>query len=60
MARIENRYFHSLMHTDHFLKDIDQWQSHNSVWRRFICTICVVEIGVDGSVVVLTIAKGVA
>ena len=52
--------YHSLMHIDHFLKDADQWQSHSPVCRRFICTICVVEIGVDGSIVVLTIAEHAA
>ena len=51
---------HSLMHIDHYLKDADQWRSHNPVWCRFACTICVVEIGVDGSIVVLTIAEHVA
>ena len=51
---------HSLMHIVHFLKDANQWQSHNLVWCRFVCTICVVEIGVDGSIVVLTIAEHVA
>ena len=25
----------------------NQWQSHNPVWCRFVCTICVVKIGVD-------------
>ena len=34
---------HSLMHIDHFLKNVDQWQSHNPVWCLFVCTICVVE-----------------
>ena len=51
---------YSLMHIDHFLKDVDQWQSHDPVWCLFVCTICVVEIGVDGSIVVLTIAEHVA
>ena len=32
------------------LKDADQWQSNHPVWRRFVCTICAVEIGMDGSV----------
>ena len=32
----------------------------NPVWCRFVCTICVVEIGVDGSIAVLTIAEHVA
>ena len=41
---------------DHYLEDVDQWQSHRPVWYRFVRTICVVEIGVDGSIVVLTIA----
>ena len=48
------------MHIVHFLKDADQWQSHSSVLCCFVCTICVVEIGVDGSINVLTIAKHVA
>ena len=53
--------YHGLMHVDHFLKNVDQWQNHNPVWCRFVCTIiCVVEIGVDGSIVVLTIAEHVA
>ena len=51
--------YHGLMHIDHFLKDVDQWQSHNPDWCRFVWTICVVEIGVDGSIVVLTIAEHV-
>ena len=42
------------------MKDVDQWQSHDPVWCRFVCTICVVEIGVDGSIVVLAIADHVA
>ena len=49
---------HSLIHI-HFLKDASQWQSRSLVWCRFVCTICVVEIGVDGSIVVLTIAEHV-
>ena len=57
MAKIENRL---LMHIDHCLKDADQWQSYNPVWRRFVCTICVVEIGMDGSIAALTIAEHVA
>ena len=52
--------YHWLMHIDHFLKDVDQWQSHNPVWCRFVCTICVVEIGVDWSIAVLTIVEHVA
>ena len=52
--------YRNLMHIDHFLKDVDQWRSHNPVWCLFICTICVVEIGVNGSIVVLTIAEHVA
>ena len=51
---------HSLMYIYHYLKDVDQWQSHNPAWCWFVCTICVVEIGVDGSIVVLTIAEHVA
>ena len=62
MARIENRLslYSSLMHINYFLKDVDQWQSHNPIWCRFVCTICVVEIGVDESIVGLTIAEHVA
>ena len=52
--------YYSLMHIDHFLKNTDQWQSHDPVWCRFVCTICVVEISVDESIVVLTIAKHAA
>ena len=48
------------MHIVYFLKDVDQWQSHNLVWNRFVCTICVVEIGVAESIVVLTIVEHVA
>ena len=51
---------HRLMHIVHFLKDTDQWQSHNPVWCRFVCTICIVEIGVDEPIVVLTIAEHLA
>ena len=50
----------SSMNIDHFFKDADQWQSHSSVRCRFVCTICVVEIDVDRSIVVLTIAEHVA
>ena len=57
---LKTAYCHSLMHIDHFLKDVDQRQSHSPVWCRFVCTICVVEISVDGSIVVLTIAEHVA
>ena len=32
--------------------DADQWRSHSPVWCRFVCTICVVEIGVDESIAV--------
>ena len=52
--------YHSLMHIDHFPKDADQWQSHSPIWCRFVCTISVVEIGVDRSIAVLTIAEHVA
>ena len=52
--------YHSLMHTAHFLRDADQWQSHKPVWCRFVCTVCVVEIGVDGSIVASTVAQHVA
>ena len=31
--------YHGLMHIDHYLKDVDQCQSHNRVWCRFICTV---------------------
>ena len=51
--------YHSLMHIDHYLNDVDQWQIDNPVWCRFVCTLCEVEIGVDGSIVVLTIAEHV-
>ena len=51
---------HSLIHVDHFLKDVDQWQSHNPVWCCFVSLVCVVEIGMDGSIVVLSIAEHVA
>ena len=51
--------YHSLMYVDHYVKDADQWQSHNPVGCRFVCTICVVEIGVDGSIAVLIIAEHV-
>ena len=57
---LKTAYYHSLMHIDHYLKDADQWQSHNPVWHRFVCTICVVEDDVDGSIAVLTIAEHVA
>ena len=59
-ARIETACYHSLMHTGHYLKDADQWQNDSSIWCRFVCTIIVVEIGVDQSIVVLTIAEHVA
>ena len=52
--------YHSLMHIDHFLKDVEQWQSHNLVWCLFVCTICVVEIGAVESIVVLTSVEHVA
>ena len=52
--------YHSLMHIDNFLKDVDQWQSHNPVWCHFVCMIYVVETGVDGSIVILIIAEHVA
>ena len=60
MARIENACHHSLTHIDHYLKDVDQWKSHNSVWCRLVCTICVVEIGMDGSIAVITIVEHVS
>ena len=40
---LKTAYYHSLMHIDHYLKDVDQWQSHKrfgvasfaqSVWLR--------------------------
>ena len=52
--------YHSLMYINHYLKNADQWQSYSPVWCHFICTICVVEIGMDGSIVVLTIAEHIA
>ena len=51
---------YSLMHIDHYLKDADQWQSHSPVWCHFVCMICMVEIDMDGSIVVSTIAEHVA
>ena len=48
------------MHIVHFLKDADQWKSHSPVRCSFVCTICVVEIGVDGSIAVITIVEHVA
>ena len=57
---LKTAYNYSLMHIDHYLKDDDQWRSHNRVSCCFVCTICVVEIGVDGSIAVLTIAEHVA
>ena len=56
---LESAYYHCLMQIDHYL-ELDQWQSHNPVWSRFVCTIGVVEIGVDGPIAVLTIAEHVA
>ena len=57
---LKTAYHHSLMRIDRYLKDADQWQSHNPVWNRLVCTICVVEIGVDESIAVLIIAEHVA
>ena len=57
---LKNAYYHSLMRIDHYLKDADQWQSHNPVWCRLVCTICVVEIDVDRSIAVSTIVEHVA
>ena len=51
---------HSLVHTVHFLKDADQWQTDSPVRCHFVCTVCMVEIGMDGSIVVLTISERVA
>ena len=48
--------FYSLMHIVLFLKDADQWQSHSSVCCCLVCIVCVVEISVDKSIAVLTIA----
>ena len=56
---LKTAYYHSLMHIDHFLKDVDQWQSDSPVRCLFVCTICVVEIGMNGSIAVLTIAEHV-
>ena len=47
---------HSLMHIVCFLKV----QSHSPVQCHFVCPICLVEIGVDESIVVLTIWEHVA
>ena len=54
--------YHSLMHIDHYLilKDAGGWQSHRPIWCRFVCPICMVEIGVDESIAVLTIVEHVA
>ena len=49
---LKTAYYDSLMHIDHYLKNADQWQSQNPVWCRFVCTIYVVEIGVDGSIAI--------
>ena len=49
--------YYSLMLINHFLKDADRCQSHRPVWCRFVCTICEIEIGMDRSIVVLTIAE---
>ena len=57
---LKTAHNHSLMHIDHYLKDADQWQSHNPIWCCFVCMICVVEIDVDISIAVLTIAEHVA
>ena len=57
---LKTTYYHSLMHIYHYLKDADQWQSHNPVWCQIVCTICEVEIDVDGPIAVLTIAGHVA
>ena len=57
---LKTAYYHGLMHIDHYLKDVDQWQSHNLAWCQFVCTICVVKIGVDGSIAVSTIAEHAA
>ena len=51
---------HSLMHIDHFLNDVDQWQSHNLVCVFSFARPVWFEIGVDGSIAVLTIAEHVA
>ena len=52
--------YHSLMHIDHYLKDADQWQSHSVVWCHFVCMICVVDISIDESIVVLIMEEHVA
>ena len=57
---LKTAYHRSLIHIDHFLKDAHQWQSHNPAWCRLVWSICVIEIGVDRSIVVLTIAEDVA
>ena len=51
---------HGLMHIVHFLKDADRWLSRSPVWCRSVYTVCVDEIGVDGSITVLTVAEHVA
>ena len=57
---LQTAYYYKLMHIVYFLEDADQWQSHSLVWRRFICTICMIEVGVHWSIVVLTIAEHAA
>ena len=57
---LKTAYHHSLMHINHYLKDADQWWSHNPVRCWFVCTICVVEIDVDESIAVLAIVEHVA
>ena len=57
---LKTTYYHSVMHIVRYLKDVDQWRSHNPVWCRFVCPICVVEIGVNGSITVLTIVEDIA
>ena len=52
--------YHSLLHIGHFLKDASQWQSYTPVCCWFVCTICVVEIDVDESIIVLIIAEHLA
>ena len=61
MAKIKTACY-SLMQTVHFLnlKDADQRLSHTLAWCHFVCTICMVEIGVDESIVVLIISEHVA
>ena len=60
LARIETTCCLSLIQIVHFLKDADERKSHSLVGCCFVCTICMIEIGIDGSIIVSTIAEHVA